>query len=119
MSMGVMSAGCCNIRVAPRPIGRVARPSRRKATAAWCSVSARRTSVMDQIHIIHENPEWLPPLAEALDARGLPWSEWFMHNRTFDLGAPPPEGVFYNRMSASSHTRGHRFSAELTACVLA
>ncbi|MGA3005389.1 MAG: alpha-L-glutamate ligase [Acetobacteraceae bacterium] len=74
---------------------------------------------MNQIHILHENPAWLPPLAEALDARGLPWVEWFMHNGTFDLAAPPPEGVFYNRMSASSHTRDHRFSAELTACVLA
>ena len=74
---------------------------------------------MSQIHVIHENPEWLPPLAEALNARGLPWADWFMHNGTFDLAAPPPEGVFYNRMSASSHTRDHRFSAELTACVLA
>jgi hypothetical protein len=27
--------------------------------------------------------------------------------------------VFYNRMSASSHTRGHRFAPELTAAVLA
>ena len=74
---------------------------------------------MSRIHVIHENPEWLPPLARALDARGLPWAEWFMHNGAFDLAAPPPEGVFYNRMSASSHTRDHRFSAELTACVLA
>ena len=74
---------------------------------------------MSQIHIIHENPAWLPPLAEALDARGLPWTEWFMHEATFDLAAPPPDGVFYNRMSASSHTRDHRFSAELTVCVLA
>ncbi len=74
---------------------------------------------MSQIYVIHENPDWLPPLASALDARGLPWAEWFMHDRTFDLAAPPPEGVFYNRMSASSHTRDHRFSAELTACVLA
>jgi hypothetical protein len=74
---------------------------------------------MIQVYVIHENPDWLPPLASALDARGLPWAEWFMHDRTFDLAAPPPEGVFYNRMSASSHTRDHRFSAELTACVLA
>jgi hypothetical protein len=79
----------------------------------------RKTRVMSQIHIIHENPAWLPPLADALDARGLPWTEWFMHHGTFDLAAPPPEGVFYNRMSASSHARDHRFSAELTACVLA
>jgi hypothetical protein len=74
---------------------------------------------MSQIYVIHENPSWLPPLAEALGARGLPWTEWFMHAGTFDLAAPPPEGVFYNRMSASSHTRDHRFSAELTAGVLA
>ncbi|MBP0494923.1 ATP-grasp domain-containing protein [Pararoseomonas indoligenes] len=74
---------------------------------------------MSGIHIIHENPEWLPPLAAALDARGLPWEDWNLSSGTFDLSRPPPEGVFYNRMSASSHTRGHRYSAELTAAVLA
>jgi len=74
---------------------------------------------MSRIHVLHENPAWLPPLAQALDRRGVPWTEWFLHEASFDLAAPPPEGVFYNRMSASSHTRDHRFSAELTACVLA
>jgi hypothetical protein len=74
---------------------------------------------MSQIHVLHENPAWLPPLAQALDQRRLAWTEWFLHEASFDLAAPPPEGVFYNRMSASSHTRDHRFSAELTACVLA
>lgn len=74
---------------------------------------------MTQIYVIHENPSWLPPLAEALRAQGLPWAEWFIHTGAFDLAAPPPEGVFYNRMSASSHTRDHRFSAELTTGVLA
>lgn len=72
-----------------------------------------------RIHILHENPAWLPPLAAAFDRTHLPWTEWFLHEATFDLAAPPPEGVFYNRMSASSHTRDHRFSAELTAAVLA
>ena len=74
---------------------------------------------MNRIHVLHENPAWLPPLAQAFDQRRLPWTEWFLHEASFDLAAPPPEGVFYNRMSASSHTRDHRFSAELTACVLA
>ena len=74
---------------------------------------------MARIHIIHENPAWLPPLAAAFDQRGLPWADWFLHEGAFDLAAPPPEGVFYNRMSASSHTRDHRFAAELTAGVLA
>ncbi|MFC0409521.1 ATP-grasp domain-containing protein [Roseomonas elaeocarpi] len=74
---------------------------------------------MSRIHVIHENPAWLPPLAEAFDRRGLPWTEWDLSGGVFDLAAPPPEGVFYNRMSASSHTRGHRYAAELTAAVLA
>lgn len=72
-----------------------------------------------QLHVLHENPAWLPPLAEAFDRIRLPWTEWFLDGSTFDLAAPPPDGVFYNRMSASSHTRDHRYSAELTAAVLA
>jgi len=73
---------------------------------------------VSRIHILHENAAWLPPLAAALDQRRLPWTEWFLDAGTFDLAAPPPPGVFYNRMSASSHTRDHRYSAELTAAVL-
>lgn len=71
------------------------------------------------IHVIHENAAWLEPLARALDAERLPWRSWFLAEGAFDLSAPPPEGVFYNRMSASSHTRDHRYAAELTAGVLA
>ncbi len=74
---------------------------------------------MTCIHVIHENAAWLEPLAQALDRRGLPWREWFLDRGVFDLSRPPPEGVFYNRMSASSHTRNHRYAAELTASVLA
>jgi hypothetical protein len=74
---------------------------------------------MTCIHVIHENATWLEPLAEALDAQALPWCDWFLDRGMFDLSRPPPEGVFYNRMSASSHTRDHRYAAELTASVLA
>lgn len=74
---------------------------------------------MSKVHVIHENPVWLPPLAEAFDRIGLPWGELDLSRGTFDLSSVPPEGVYYNRMSASSHTRGHRYSAELTAGVLA
>ena len=74
---------------------------------------------MTHIHVIHENAAWLEPLAAALDRRALPWRDWFLDRGVFDLSRPPPEGVFYNRMSASSHTRDHRYAAELTAAVLA
>jgi hypothetical protein len=72
-----------------------------------------------QIYVIHENAAWLAPLVTALDERGLPWRDWFLDRGVFDLSAPPPEGIFYNRMSASSHTRDHRYAAELTTAVLA
>jgi hypothetical protein len=71
------------------------------------------------IHVIHENAAWLEPLARALDAERLPWRQWFLDRGVFDLSTAPPGGVFYNRMSASSHTRDHRYAAELTASVLA
>src|SRR5262245_19370331 len=74
---------------------------------------------MTHIHVIHENADWLAPLAAALDRHGLPWRDWFLDRGVFDLSRPPPNGVFYNRMSASSHTRDHRYAAELTASVLA
>jgi hypothetical protein len=74
---------------------------------------------MPHIHVIHENAAWLSPLAAALDRYALPWREWFLDRGVFDLSQAPPAGVFYNRMSASSHTRDHRYAAELTASVLA
>ena len=81
--------------------------------------SLRYEAAMTQIHVIHENAAWLEPLAKALDRQRLPWRDWFLDHGIFDLSQPPPEGVFYNRMSASSHTRDHRYAAELTASVLA
>src|SRR3546814_8602947 len=42
-----------------------------------------------------------------------------MAGGAIDLDRPPPEGVFYNRMGASSHSRGHRYAPEYTASVLA
>jgi hypothetical protein len=74
---------------------------------------------MTHIYVIHENAAWLEPLAAALDRQALPWRDWFLDRGVFDLSRPPPRGVFYNRMSASSHTRDHRYAAELTASVLA
>lgn len=73
---------------------------------------------MEKIHIIHENSEWTAPLVKHLEALGLPYEDWFIEHGTLDLTEVPPEGVFYNRMSASSHTRNHRYSAEYTAAIL-
>ncbi|WP_349371569.1 hypothetical protein [Salinarimonas sp.] len=74
---------------------------------------------MSKVHVIHENDAWVVPLREAFAELGTPVEEWFLDRGVLDLRAPPPEGVFYNRMSASSHTRDHRFAAEYTGAVLA
>src|SRR6201987_2732022 len=74
---------------------------------------------MPHIYVIHENAAWLEPLAAALDEQGLPWRDWFVDRGVFDLSRPPPEGVFYNRMSAPSPTRNHLYAPELTVSVLA
>ncbi|MFQ6022646.1 MAG: RimK family alpha-L-glutamate ligase [Acidiferrobacterales bacterium] len=74
---------------------------------------------MSHIYIIHENDDWTTPLRAELEALGLPYQEWFLDRGRLDLAMSPPEGVFYNRVSASSHTRGHRYAPEYTACVLA
>ncbi len=74
--------------------------------------------VMKKVYIIHENKEWTKPLIAALDTLGTPYEQWFLDEGTLDLSSAPPEGVFYNRMSASSHTRDHRYAPEYTAGVL-
>lgn len=74
---------------------------------------------MPHIYIIHENNEWTEPLIEQLSQLGFSFREWFLDKGHLDLSKLPPVGVFYNRMSASSHTRGHRYAPEYTAAVLA
>lgn len=73
---------------------------------------------MSTIHVIHENAEWTAPLIAALEKRGLKYRDWFLNSGGIDLASPPPDGVYYNRMSASSHTRGHTFAPEMTAVML-
>ena len=72
-----------------------------------------------KIHVIHENDAWVEPLRAAFDELSLPYDEWHLDEGLIDLASPPPQGVYYNRMSASSHTRGHRYAPELTGAVLA
>jgi hypothetical protein len=74
---------------------------------------------MAKIYVIHENDAWVEPLRAAFAGLGLPYQEWFLDRGVLDLAEAPPEGVFYNRMSASSHTRNHRYAAEYTGAVLA
>ncbi|MDD9147424.1 MULTISPECIES: ATP-grasp domain-containing protein [unclassified Sporolactobacillus] len=74
---------------------------------------------MGKIYLIHENDDWTRHLTARLDELHLPYESWFLSEGLVDLTAEPPEGIFYSRMSASSHTRGHRFAPELAEGVFA
>ena len=73
---------------------------------------------MRKVHVIHENDAWVAPLRAQFARLGTPVAEWFLDRGALDLTQAPPDGVFYNSMSASSHTRGHRYAPEYTAAVL-
>ncbi|RUO29318.1 alpha-L-glutamate ligase [Aliidiomarina sedimenti] len=73
---------------------------------------------MKPIFILHENEEWLVPLRAEFAQRGVEVQEWFLNEDYVAFEKNPQPGVYYNRMSASSHTRGHRFAPELTRMAL-
>ncbi|QHE53699.1 RimK family alpha-L-glutamate ligase [Pontibacillus sp. HMF3514] len=73
---------------------------------------------MSKIYILHENEEWTDHLTKRLEELHLPYECWHLDHGSIDLTKEPPQGVFYNRMSASSHTRDHRFAPEFTKAVL-
>jgi glutathione synthase/RimK-type ligase-like ATP-grasp enzyme len=70
------------------------------------------------IYALHENPEWFPPFAAAFRSADLAYEEWLLTEGSIDLDMDPPQGVFWNRLSASSHTRDHRHSKDYTRAVL-
>lgn len=74
---------------------------------------------MEKIYVLHENDDWTVHLTRQLDALNLPYELWHLDKGRINLSEAPPQGVFFSRMSASSHTRDHRYAPELTGAVLA
>jgi len=72
-----------------------------------------------KIYVLHENQEWTDHLVKRFEELGLSYELWFLDEGTVDLTSEPPEGIFFSRMSASSHTREHTYAPELTSAVLA
>ena len=67
-----------------------------------------------KVYVMHENPDWYAPLGAAFDAAGVPHEQWLLGDGVLDLDSVPPDGVFWARMSASAHTRGHPYAKDLT-----
>jgi hypothetical protein len=75
-------------------------------------------STAPAVYALHENPDWFGPFREAFEAEGVPLVEWLLVDGELDLDAAPPQGVFWSRISASSHTRGHAHSKDFARSVL-
>ncbi len=71
------------------------------------------------IHVLYENPAWLPPLLDGLAAEGFSDVQLVELNEgLIDPLNPPAEGIWINRISPSSHTRGNHGTVELGREVL-
>ncbi|MDM4761616.1 alpha-L-glutamate ligase [Galbitalea sp. SE-J8] len=72
------------------------------------------------VHVLHDHPEWLPPFRAAFAAEGVALREWLLEDGArIDLSEAPPDGLFWSRLSASSHTRGRRVAKEAGRATLA
>ena len=66
------------------------------------------------IHVLYENPAWLPPLLDGLAAEGFDQVHPVeLVEGLLDPGRAPAEGIWINRISPSSHTRGHAATIEM------
>ena len=70
------------------------------------------------IIILHENKEWIQPFEDALKSINADFKFWYLPELDIDFNKTPDDAIYYNRMSASSHTRGHRYDPELTIGIL-
>lgn len=71
-----------------------------------------------KVYVIHENNDWTRHLVARLEELQIPFEAWHLDEGIVNLSEAPPEGIFYNRMSASSHTRNHRYAPELAGAVI-
>ena len=70
------------------------------------------------IIILHENKEWMEPFELALNEINAEYELWYLPEIDIDFNQSPQEAIYYNRMSASSHTRGHRYDPEFSVAIL-
>lgn len=71
-------------------------------------------STLPPVHIVYENPDWLPPLLDGLRTAGFDQIHPVeLIDGLVDPRAEPAEGLWINRISPSSHTRGHASTIEL------
>ncbi len=76
------------------------------------------SSSLPVVHVLYENPAWLPPLVSGRAAEGFEVHLGELAQGVLDPREPPAEGLWVNRISPSSHTRSHHGSVALAREVL-
>jgi thiol-disulfide isomerase/thioredoxin len=71
-----------------------------------------------KLYILHDNASWLEPIVGQLNALGVPHALLDLGAGTIDLLSTPPAGIFFNRVSPSSHSRGKRYAMEYGGAVV-
>ena len=73
-----------------------------------------------KLFILHDNATWLKPIVAQLDALAVPFEAIDLGSGSvLELSAEPPPGLFFNRCSPSSHSRGKRYPMEFAANYIA
>ena len=71
-------------------------------------------SSLPSIHILYENSDWLDPLTSALSEAGFDDVHLVkLADGLLDANEAPAEGIWINRISPSSHTRGNHHTVQL------
>src|SRR5262245_27401349 len=68
-----------------------------------------------RVAILYEHPDWFKPLFTALEARGLEVVHIDATSLRWDPAERPDFSLLLNRMSPSSHTRGHGHAVHAAA----
>ena len=83
-----------------------------------CFSNLKWTDIKKVENVSKENEAWTKPLEFHLNKLEVDFEDWHVEKAKIDLSQSPPEGIFYIRMSASSHVRGHRFAPEYTSVII-
>ena len=71
-------------------------------------------SSLPSVHILYENSDWLEPLTNALEEAGFDDVHLVkLADGLLDANQSPAEGIWINRISPSSHTRGNHNTVQL------
>jgi hypothetical protein len=74
--------------------------------------------------IIHDNLSWIQRLVKTCEGAGISVKDWFISSQIDDTLlqeiaiTEPPEAIYLNRISSSSHYRGGRFAIEYVKQIL-